>query len=166
MKIFNVQPIQVIEYILNEEHLDKSHKNYSYESGFGFTGRVIESLNTMIITFGINYTIDDDHCASNVYPSNSNKFSIQVEGEIGDGEIFFSYSSSCQFNFKSEGFEEDLQSMIEFLDGYYEHTQTFLTQYAPIQLKAKEEEIRMKHTLKANALAAIENLRENNMYQF
>jgi len=57
MKIFNLTPITVNSYLLNAGHLAESHTNVGYESGFSFTGTMIDSLKTMIITFNILYTV-------------------------------------------------------------------------------------------------------------
>lgn len=166
MKIFNLEPINVTGYVFNEQHLAKSHTNYSYESGFSFTGEVIQSLNTLIVTFDILYTIDED-VVDLILPSYTpDKFTIHIEGEIGSGDIFLSYNSSCQFNFESEGFDADLLSITEFLAEYCAHTKAFFNQYGFKPILKKEEEMRMLQTIRADALVAIDNLRGNNMYEF
>lgn len=166
MKIFNIKPITVTEYIFKEEHFTKSLTDSSYESGFNIDGEVIESLNTLIITFHILYTVDDETSRFIEYTNDPNTYSIHIEGEMFSGEIFLSYKSSCQFNFESEGFDADVLSITEFLAEYCTHTREFMKQYGFKPIAKKEEGIRMYQTVKADALLAIDNLRANNMYKF
>ncbi|MBC6112259.1 hypothetical protein ACFOG5_19955 [Pedobacter fastidiosus] len=167
MKIFNIQPIQLNEYIFNEEHLEESRKENSYESGFGFECMVVDSLKTMIITFEILNTVGGIEWTETIIPTDDpNKWSVQVNGmETDDGEILMSYKSSCQFNLENEGFETDVLSLTDFLSEYNIHTQTFLDQYGFKSAKMEREPL-SRHALKENAIIAIENLRGNNMYEF
>ncbi|MCT2561764.1 hypothetical protein [Chryseobacterium herbae] len=160
MKIFNVQPITLTEYTVNEEHFGKSLTNGSYESGFSFTSMIVESVNTLIITFDILYSIDNEIPRESILSSdNPDKFTIQVEYEIGGGEIFLSYESSCQFNFESQDYYSDVLSITEFLAEYHTHTIAFLKQNAFKHVLEKEEQMRIRQTFKADAVVAIDSLR-------
>jgi hypothetical protein len=167
MKIFNIQPIKVTKYIFNEEHLDKSITDFGYEFGFGFGGTKTESLNTLLITFGILYyggegkvsilshdIIDDTH------------YQYSFVTEDTDDNLMLSYDSSCQFNFESEGLEADVLSITEFLGTYYAHTEKFFQLYGFKTLLEIEKKVGVRRKLESSALLAIENLRENNMYEF
>ena len=166
MKIFNVEPIKITEYIFNDEHLAKTHINSSYESTFDITGEIVESLNRLIIEFHILYTVDDETSRTIVFSNDPNKYTIHTTSETGSGEIFLSYKSSCKFNFESEGVNADVLSITEFLTEYCNHTKKFMIQYGFEPIQKKEEEIRMNHRIHEAALIAIENLRANNMYEF
>ena len=165
MKIFNVQPIGVNEYIYNDEYLAESQTNRCYSSGFEITGEKSESLNTMYITFNIVYNVgstNDEEVVTHIGPG---KYSIAISFEEG-GDLFISYKSSCQFNFESEGFDADVTSLTDFLRDYQAHTRSFFNQYGHKPLIAIEEEMRKQQSLLADAEIAIENLRANNMYEF
>lgn len=166
MNIFNIQPIKVTQYIINDRHLAKSRTNYSYESGFDFKCNVVDSLNTMIITFELLYTVGGDFDDLILPSNNSNQFIIEVKGKFGGGDVFLSYNSSCQFNFENEGFDADVLSLTDFLGEYYIYIKTFLNQGGFEPVKEIEEKVRMSHPLKADAICAIDNLRANNMYEF
>jgi hypothetical protein len=165
MKIFNVQPIIINEYIFNAEHLEKSKTHSSYESGFEIDGEQVESLNTMFVAFHILYCVDSINEKEIVTPVGPGKFTIEFSSTVGDG-VFVSYGSSCQFNFESEGFDADVASITDFLSEYQEHTKSFFIQHGFKPLMQMEENARKQHPLKADAIIAIENLRENNMYEF
>jgi len=70
------------------------------------------------------------------------------------------------FNFECEGFDADVLSITDFLDQYHVHTRTFLEQYGPKHLIQMENKTRTSHTSKTDALLAIGNLRENQIYEF
>lgn len=166
MKIFNVQPITINEYIYNDQYIKESKTSYDYQSGFEITGEKIGETNTMFISFEILYcveTVTDDK--EIVSPTGPNTWDVNVSFSIGD-EVFISYKSSCQFNFESEGFDADVTSLTHFLTDYQAHTSLFFSQYGYKPLLAIEEETRLRHTLTSDAKLAIENLRENNMYEF
>ncbi|SHE67140.1 hypothetical protein [Pedobacter caeni] len=165
MKIFNVQPIKVIEYIYNEEHLVKSNTDWNYESGFEFIGKKVQPLNTMFILFHILYCVGSTHEKEIITPTGPGKHTIEFSFIAGE-DVFISYRSSCQFDFESEGFDADVASITDFLADYQAHTQSFFRQYGFNSIIKLEEESRMRHTLKADAIIAIDNLRENNMYEF
>ncbi|MDN5284198.1 MAG: hypothetical protein JWR38_472 [Mucilaginibacter sp.] len=167
MKIFNIQPIKVTKYIFNEEHLDKIATDFGYEVGFGYGGTKTESLNTLVITFGILFyagkgkesllsydTIDDNHYQYSIVTENS------------DDNLLLSYDSSCQFNFESEGLEADVLSITEFLGTYYAHTEKFFQLYGFKTLPEIEEKIGVGRRLELSAVSAIDSLRANNMYEF
>ncbi|MGN8068999.1 hypothetical protein [Mucilaginibacter sp. 22184] len=137
MKIFNISPFQVTKYIFNQEHLAKSLIERSYESGFGYTGKKVELLNTLIITFDITY------CA----------------GE--NDELLLSYESHSRFNFESEGFEHDVRSIEQFLKEYYVHTEVFFQQYGFKTIQEIEKENDFVRGLESSALTAINSLRED-----
>lgn len=59
MKIFNLQPITVKDYIFSKEHLAESQSSSNLESGFLFDCKVVDSLKTMIITLKILYTVEE-----------------------------------------------------------------------------------------------------------
>jgi len=165
MKIFNVQPITINEYIYNDEFLSESQTNRCYSSGFEITGEKNESLNTMYITFNIVYNVGSTNDEEVVTHTGPGKYSISISfGEGGD--VFISYKSSCQFNFENEGFDADVTSLTDFLRDYQAHTRSFFNQYGHKPLIAIEEETRKQQLLLANAEIAIENLRANNMYEF
>ena len=166
MKIFNVKPITINEYIYNDQYLKESKTSYDYQSGFEITGEKVGEINTMFITFDILYCVDaitdDKEIVSATGP---NTWNINVSFSIGD-EVFISYKSSCQFNFESEGFDADVTSLTDFLKDYQAHTRSFFNQYGHKPLIAIEEETRKQQPLLADAEMAIENLRANNMYEF
>jgi len=166
MKIFNVQPITINEYIFNDEYIAESLPPTRYESHFNITGEEIDGLNTLFVTFNINYYVDHSVDEENIVtPISPNSWNIQTSFSIGEEE-FISYKSSCQFNFESEGFDADVLSLTEFLTDYQAHTKSFFSQYGYKPLIPIEEETRMLLTLKADAEVAIENLRARNMYDF
>ena len=168
MKIFNLQPITVKEYIFNKEHLAESQSSSNLESGFLFDCKVIDSLKTMIITFTILYTVGGVESQEEVIISkNPDEWIVRGTDiyEEGAGEILMSYKSSCQFNLENEGFDADILSMSNFLNNYNIHTQTFLNQYKSESLQL-EQELFMYPNLQSNAKIAIGNLRGNNMYEF
>lgn len=166
MKIFNIQPITINEYIYNDQYLKESKTSYDYQSGFEITGEKVGEINIMFITFDILYCVDaitDDK--EIVRPKGPNTWDINVSFSIGD-EVFISYKSSCQFNFESESFDADITSLTDFLRDYQAHTISFFNQYGHKPLIAIEEETRKQQPLLADAEIAIENLRANDMYGF
>jgi hypothetical protein len=166
MKIFNVKPIIVNEYIYNDEYLEESKTSRNYQSGFEITGEKVESLNTIFIKFSILYCVEHQEDEENIVtPTRPHTWDVQVSFTLGEEE-FISYKSSCQFNFESEGFDADVVSLIEFLTDYQAHTKSFFSQYGYKPLIPIEEETRMWLTLKADAELAIENLRANDIYNF
>ncbi len=168
MKIFNLKPITVKEYIFNEEYLKESQRSSHLESGFYFECKVINALKTMIVGFDILYTVGGEESYEEVIASaNPYEQTITVTNvyEEGAGEILLSYKSACSFNLENEGFDTDILSLTTFLSDYNLHTQTFLNSYKPDLLRL-EEELFSSATLKSNALCAIENLKGNNMYEF
>lgn len=165
MKIFNLQPISINEYIYNSEHLAESKTNWGYSSGFEITGEKVGSLNTMYISFDILYNVGSTNEQQVVTHTGPGKYSITFSCEEGE-DVFISYKSSCEFNFESEGFDADLAALTDFLKEYHAHTKSFFSQYGYKPLVEIEEDTRMRHTLTADAKIAIENLRGNNMYEF
>ncbi|TCD04542.1 hypothetical protein EZ449_16435 [Pedobacter frigidisoli] len=167
MKIFNVQPITVNEYIFNEEHVAESLNGNSYESGFGFECIIVDSVKTMIVTFEILISVGGIEWTDTIIPTDDpNKWSVQVNGmETDDGEILMSYKSSCQINLENEGFDADVLSLTDFLSKYNTHTQTFFNLYG-FKSAQMERESLSRQALEENAIIAIENLRGNNMYEF
>ncbi|EHQ30357.1 hypothetical protein [Mucilaginibacter paludis] len=167
MKIFNIQPIKITEYIFNEQLLAKTLTDQSYGSSFSITGKKVESLNTMIISYNINYTVGEGGNDRRVFiPSDDpTQYTIHVEFEECT-ELLVSYNSSCQFDFESEGFDADMISLTEFLRDYDTHTKTFLMNYGYKPVLDMEEDSRIRSPLHENALVAIENLRLNNLYEF
>ncbi|WP_316823688.1 hypothetical protein [Pedobacter miscanthi] len=166
MKIFNVQPIRINEYIYNEEYLAESQPPGRYESGFGFTGEKIEGLNTLFVKFNIQYyvehAVDDENI---ITPNGPNSWNMHVSISIGEEE-FISYNSSCEFNFESEGFNADVISLTDFLVGYHAQANLFFSQHAHKSLIEIEKDTDGELNLRTSAIAAIENLRANNMYEF
>lgn len=168
MKIFNLQPITVKEYIFNQEHVAERQNNCNFEYGFFFDCKRVDSLKTMIITFDILYTVGGIESHEEVVISDNPDEWIVMGTDIhedGAGEILMSYKSCCQFNLENEGFDADLLSISNFLSEYNIHTQTFLNQYKPQSLQL-EKELFTHPTLQANATIAIDNLRGSNMYEF
>jgi hypothetical protein len=165
MKIFNVQPIRIDEYIYNNEHLAESKTNWGYSSGFEITGEKVDSLNTMYITFNIIYDIGSKNEKEVVTQTGPGQYSVEISFEAGD-DIFISYKSSCQFNFESEGLDADLASLTDFLTNYDTHTKLFFSEYGYKPLISVEEETRNYNTFADCAKIAIENLRSKNMYAF
>jgi len=170
MKIFNLQPITVTEYIFNEAHLAESRNSHSYSSGFEFMCSVVDSLKTMVISFDILSTVGGVEWEETIISSDDpNGWTAELHGvevEEDAGDILVSYKSSCRFNLENEGLDADIKSMTDFLEEYYLHTQKFLSQYGFESLAAREEEMRMNYRLRSDALIAIENLRGANMYEF
>lgn len=166
MKIFNVQPIKVNEYIYNDEYLAENQPPGRYESGFDITGEKIEGLNTLFITFNIQYyvehAVDDEDI---ITPNGPNSWNMHVSFSIGEEE-FISYESSCWFNFESEGFEADVASLTDFLVGYHTQANLFFSQNAHKSLIEIEKDTDGELNLRASAIAAIENLRANGMYEY
>ncbi|MDQ0638070.1 hypothetical protein QF042_001635 [Pedobacter sp. W3I1] len=165
MKIFNVQPISVNEYIYNDEFLSESQTDRCYSSGFEITGEKVGALNTMYISFDIVYNVGSTNEKKVVTHLGPGKYSVAISFEEGD-DVFISYKSSCQFNFENEGFDADITSLTDFLRDYQAHTRSFFNQYGHKPLIAIEEETRKQQPLLADAEIAIENLRANNMYEF
>ncbi len=165
MKIFNVQPITINEYIFNDEFLAESKINWGYSSGFEITGEKVESLYTMYITFDIIHTVGTTNDEEVVTHTGPGKYSVAISFEEGE-DVFISYKSSCQFNFESEGFDADVTSLTHFLTDYQAHTSLFFSQYGYKPLLAREKETRKQQPLIADAKLALENLRANNMYEF
>lgn len=130
MKIYNIQPIKVTEYIFNEEHLAKSATGSGYESGFSYNGRKTESLNTLAITFDIRYNVGKNE------------------------DLLLSYKSYGQFNFESEGFDADVLSITKFLNEYYTHTEAFFQQYG---LKTIQEEEKRFGVDRGDSIAHLAN---------
>jgi len=165
MKIFNLQPITINEYIYNDEFLAESQTDWGYSSGFEITGEKVGALNTMYISFDIVYNVGSTNEEEVVTHTGPGKYSVAISFEEGD-DVFISYKSSCQFNFESEGFDADVTSLTDFLRDYQAHTRSFFNQYGHKPLIAIEEETRKQQPLLADAKIAIENLRANNMYEF
>lgn len=79
MKIFNVQPITINEYIYNDQYIKESKTSYDYQSGFEITGEKIGETNTMFISFEILYcveTVTDDK--EIVSPTGPNTWDVNV----------------------------------------------------------------------------------------
>jgi hypothetical protein len=138
MKIFNLQPIKVTKYLFHEEHLAKDSIQSDYESGFGYKGKKIESLNTLIITFDIRYNVGKDD------------------------DLLVSYKSYSQFNFESEGFDADVLSITKFLNEYYAHTDAFFQQYGLKTIQEIEKERRVERELKSKTHLANWTSQETN----
>ncbi|MET4084148.1 hypothetical protein ABIB40_004122 [Pedobacter sp. UYP30] len=60
MKIFNLVPIKVNEYIINNKYLAESSHESDYESGFDFMFDKVDSLYTLTLEFDIRYTVRDE----------------------------------------------------------------------------------------------------------
>ncbi|SER84244.1 hypothetical protein [Pedobacter rhizosphaerae] len=163
MKIFNVQPVQVNEFIFNPELLSTSAISQCYQSGFDFE---FDLLNSFTIIFEIYHTVGDDFADELIPGDQPNEFTVGIGAECGGGQILLSYHCSCQFNYENEGLTADLLSLNTFLDGFYRHVKTLLNQAGFESLKEKEEIIRLRHPLKETAIQIIENLRGNNLYEF
>jgi len=165
MKIFSVQPIKVNECTFNREFLSKTHTSSSYQSDFDYDFEN-DSQNTFTIIFDLLYTVGDNF-NENILPSNRpNEFIVELDSEAGSGDVFLSYNYSCQFDFESEGFDEDVLSLNAFLDDFYTHIKTFLNQPGLELVKEKEENLREYQPLEDTVLEIIDNLRENDMYEF
>lgn len=119
----------------------------------------------MYISFEIIYHVGSTNNKEIITHTGPDKYSIAISFEEGE-DLFISYKSSCQFNFESEGFDEDVTSLTDFLRDYQAHTRSFFNQYGHKPLIAIEEETRKQQPLLADAELAIENLRANNMYEF
>ncbi|MDN3585813.1 hypothetical protein QWY86_03985 [Pedobacter aquatilis] len=168
MKIFNLQPITVKEYLFNEEHLVERMNDGHFEYGFSFNCSIVGSIKTMIVEFKILYSVGGSESHEEIFMTdNPNEWLVMGTSiyEDGAGEILLSYKSYCKFNLENEGFEADVISMSEFLNDYNIHTQTFLNQYKPDSLVLEDDLFAYK-TLKSNAMNAIENLKGSNMYEF
>ncbi|RZL62460.1 MAG: hypothetical protein EOO93_08695 [Pedobacter sp.] len=122
----------------------------------------------MIITFEILYTVGDSEYEEEIFFTDDPNELLVIGSstvEEGAGDILMSYKSYCQFNLENEGYDADVLSLIDFLNGYYQHTQKFLDQYG-IELLGLEKEQFLSDNIKANAKCAIENLQGSNMYEF
>lgn len=167
MKISNIQPIIVNGYVFNQYQFKKTLTDHYYESGFRFRMKKSGSLNTMIISYNISYTVGENGDDSSVLiPSDDPKYyTIHFQGEEPT-EILVSYDSSCRFDFESGGFDADMVSLAEFLRDYDSHTKTFLMNYGYKPVLDMEKDSRRRYPLNKCALSAIDNLRLNNMYEF
>ncbi|WP_114939554.1 hypothetical protein [Mucilaginibacter endophyticus] len=167
MKIFNIRPITVTKYIFNEERLDKFATDFGCEVGFGFSGMKTESLNTLVISFGILcHAGKGRESILSKEAMDHGHYQYEFVTENTDDNLLFSYDSTCQFNFESESFKSDLSSITEFLDTYYAHTEKFFQEYGFKTLPEIEEKIGSGRKLDIHALSAIDSLRANNMYEF
>lgn len=90
---------------------------------------------------------------------------MHVSFSMGE-ELFISYNSSCEFNFESEGFDADVTSLTDFLTEYHAQANLFFSQNAHKSLIEIEKDTDGGLNLRTSAIAAIENLRANNMYKF
>lgn len=138
MKIFNLQPIKVTNYVFNEAHFAEDYIQTSYESGFGYKGKKTESLNTLIITFDLRYNVGKDD------------------------NLLLTYKSYSQFNFESEGFDADVLSITNFLNEYYAHTDAFFQQYGLKIIQEIEKECRAGRELKSKTHLANWTSRDTN----
>lgn len=127
MKIFNLQPIKVTNYLFNEAYFAEDFTQTSYESGFAYKGKKTESLNTLIITFDIRYNVGQDN------------------------DLLLTYKSTSQFNFESEGFDADVLSITKLLNEYYAHTDAFFEQYGLKTIQEIEKECKVRRELKSKA---------------
>ncbi|WP_316808420.1 hypothetical protein [Pedobacter agri] len=168
MKIFNLEPITVKEYIFNKSFLAQSHSSHSSSYGFDFDCKVIDSQKTMIITFEILHTVGDgDYEEEIFFADGPNELLVVGSSTVaeGAGDILMSYKSSCQFNLENEGYDVDILSLIDFLTAYHVHTQKFLDQYGFKSFGLPEEAF-FPHNILSNAKCAIENLLGSHMYEF
>ena len=142
MKILNLGPITILKYISTKENLDKAIIPSLYESQFSFEGRKIGSLNTMFVSFSIEY-----------YGGHTN-------------DHIFSYESCTAFDFLREGYDTDLKSLVQFIADYYKHTELFLRQFGVITQKQIEKSMGLNGRSFFEKIAndAIDNLRANNLY--
>lgn len=140
MKIFNLQPITVLEYIAVKENLNSANRAAAYGPEFSFGAKKIDSLNLMSVDFSIYYY-------------------------GGEDQLVFSYKSYTSFNFESEGFDSDLTSLTHFIENYYEHTESFLEQYGIITQEKIEILMGLNDRLffKKYANTMIDNIRSNNI---
>jgi hypothetical protein len=165
MKIFNVQPITVNEYIFNKEYISKSKFSSNYQSDFDYDFDPV-SPNTFTIIFDLQYTVGDDFDDIILPSSKQNEFFVQVDGGGQSSEILLSYNYSCQFDFENEGFDIDVLSLNDFLEEFYMHIKRILEQPEFEFAKEKEEKIRKFQPLRETVFEIIDNLRANNMYSF
>jgi len=168
MKIFDLQPITITEYIFNEQHLADSYNSQSGSYGFDFQCMVVDSQKKMIITFEILHSIGDVEYEEEIFLTDDpNELLIVGSSTVGEGagEVLMSYKSSCQFNLENEGYDADVVSLTELLTEYYAHTQKFLDEYGFKSLRLQREAL-LPHDIESSARCAIENLKGNNMYEF
>lgn len=142
MKIFNKRAIQVHNYTYNEEHVEKCAVGHYLSYGFQLTGKKIDSINTMMVTFSISYLVGNEN------------------------DLLMSYESFTQFNFENEGLELDTLTLTQFFDEYDEHTYSFLKLYGFKTLSEIKTIMAVDRSSKDDALVAIENLRINNLYEY
>lgn len=140
MRIFNLYPITVLEYIAVKENLNSADQAAAYIPEFSFGAKTIDSLNLMLVDFNIYYY-------------------------GGQDQLVFSYKSCTSFNFESEGFDSDLTSLTHFIENYYEHTEAFLKQYGVITQEKIEKLMGKNDRLLFNRYAHImvDNIRSNNI---
>lgn len=168
MKIFDLQPITITEYIFNEQHLADSYNSQSGSYGFDFQCMVVDSQKKMIITFEILHSIGDVEYEEEIFLTDDpNELLIVGSSTVGESaeEVLMSYKSSCQFNLENEGYDADVVSLTELLTEYYAHTQKFLDEYGFKSLRLQREAL-LPHDIESSARCAIENLKGNNMYEF
>lgn len=166
MKIFNLEPIKVNEYIINNKYLAESCHESDYESGFDFMFDKVDALYTLTLEFDIRYTVRDEGEEIIELLEGPNKFLKHISFEFGKGDIILSYNISSQFNFENEGFDADVLSLIDFLEKFYLHIKLFISQAGFEVIKKAEEKERMNYPLRGEAVGIIDNLRANNMYEF
>lgn len=165
MKIFNIKPIKVNEYVFNQEYLSDGESGSLYQSSFDYEFS-IDLTDTFIIIFDLRY-IAENNFKDTISPLDSrNEFTVEVQSEFGDGKVILAYNYSCQFNFKNEGFDADVLSLHQFLTEFYAHMTSILEQDRFEKLKEKEREMRKNHPLQETVLEIIDNLRANKMYEF
>lgn len=144
MKILNVQPVRILKYLSTKENfnLDEATLSSFYAPEFGFEVDKTDSLTTMLISFSIEYHVGYNNTH------------------------VFSYESCTSFNFESEGYDADLISLMEFIDKYYRHTESFLEQFGLLTQQQIEKSMQRNDRgyFKHIAEIAIDTLRKNNVY--
>lgn len=140
MEIFNFKPIRLLEYVAVKDNFDYANQPTAYGPEFGFTAKSMTSLNEMFV-----------------------EFSLYCHGGF-DNHLVFSYKSCASFNFVSEGFDEDVRSLVHFIENYYNHTELFLEQFGVITQQRIEELMGVNTpSFKKIANIAIDNIRLNNI---
>lgn len=140
MKIFDKQPIRVLEYLMDPRCLEEKSGNSLYDPQFTFGYQNIESVDVVTILFNMRYCVG-----------------------IHDEQLF-QYCSYSQFGFIPEGFLEDLKSIENYLEQYYLHTEKFMSLFVCRPMKEIEKDYDRR--LYFNAVGLLEMLQSNGKYPF
>jgi len=147
LKIFNITPIQVTEFIYDPKQNVTANSTDFYESNFSYSYNVVDSLNTLTIYFELEYLIGDNSREIVAPMDNPNKWNVEISFGTGEGDNFLAYKCVCRFNFERTSLDADIISINEFLNGYYAHVLNFISQDGFEAVSDKEREVRANQPL-------------------